>query len=205
MVCLGFIFYPYDGYNDTGIKRLKYVERVKNGELKSSSIKFGALRPLSSIQLSLGSCEVPRDTVMPPVSASLSKDIEQLFKGLNKNYSLTILDMTDLNELRYAEHRPSNQYQPGSVGKLVVLAAFFTALKEVYPHDFSKRKQLLKTKEITAGQWALYDHHTVPVYDDGRGTLHKRKVVANDVFTLYEWLDHMVSVSNNGYYIGDCP
>lgn len=198
IICLSFIVYPYDGYNDTGIKRLKYVERVKNGELKSRSIKYGALRPLSSVQLNLGSCEVPRDTIMPPIDASLSADVEHLFKGLNKNYSLTILDMTDLDEIRYAEHRPSSQYQPGSVGKLVVLAAFFTALKEVYPDDFAKRKQLLKTKQITGGQWALYDHHTVPVYNEEQAKLHKRKVAANDVFTLYEWVDHMVSVSNNG-------
>lgn len=26
----------------------------------------------------------------------------------------------------------------------------------------------------------------------------KRQVVASDVFTLYEWVDHMLSVSNNG-------
>lgn len=199
ILCVVFISvkkYPYDGYEETGIKRLKYVERVKNGELKSNSIRYGALQPLNAVQLNLANSKSNTTQVLE-VDEGLQAQISSLFKGMNKNYSLTLLDMSDSQNLRYAEHRPNAQYQPGSVGKLVVLTAFFTALKDVYP-DFKDRKELLKNKQITAGKWALSDHHTVPVYDMETNTLKKRTVRSTDVFSLYEWLDHMVSVSNNG-------
>ena len=199
---LGFIIlgamYPYDAYDKTGIKRLKYLEQVKTGALKSKSIKPGALLPLSAIKLNLTSCDMERDGAMPPVHSALQQEISKLFKGKDKNYALTVLNMSDLGDIQYAEHRSSAQFQPGSVGKLVVLAAFFDGLKDVYPNQFNKRIALLKRKQITAGNWALHDHHTVPVYNMETKALKKRKVVSKDVFSLYEWLDHMVSVSNNG-------
>ena len=191
--------YPYDGYERTGIKRLKWVERVQKGEIKTNRLRPGAFYPLSSIELNLvdRNLNLPVGSV-PETDAGLQSKVSNLFRGLNPNYSMTLLDMTPGKPLRYAEHRPSAQYQPGSVGKLVVLAAFFTGLKHVYPNDFNKRIELLRTKQIKAGEWAISDHHTVPVYNMESGELVKRKVRAADVFSLFEWADHMVSVSNNG-------
>lgn len=190
--------YPWDGYERTGIKRLKYVERVKNGELKDASLHPGALHSINDIALNLAGKNISMTGGVPATDANLQDKIDGLFRGLNKNYSLTVVDMSDGQELRYAEHRPSAQYQPGSVGKLVVLTAFFTGLEHVYPYNFDKRIELLKNKQITAGQWGLHDHHTVPVYDLDADKRLKRKVQASDVFSLFEWVDHMVSVSNNG-------
>lgn len=191
--------YPYDGYERTGIKRLKWVERVQKGEIKTNRLRPGAFYPLSSIELNLvdRNLNLPVGS-MPETDAGLQSKVSNLFRGLNPNYSMTLLDMTPGKPLRYAEHRPSAQYQPGSVGKLVVLAAFFTGLKHVYPNDFNKRIELLRTKQVKAGEWAISDHHTVPVYNMESGELVKRKVRAADVFSLFEWADHMVSVSNNG-------
>ena len=191
--------YPYDGYERTGIKRLKWVERVQKGEIKTNRLRPGAFYPLSSIELNLvdRNLNLPVGSV-PETDAGLQSKVSNLFRGLNPNYSMTLLDMTPGKPLRYAEHRPSAQYQPGSVGKLVVLAAFFTGLKHVYPNDFNKRIELLRTKQVKAGEWAISDHHTVPVYNMESGELVKRKVRAADVFSLFEWADHMVSVSNNG-------
>ena len=84
------------------------------------------------------------------------------------------------------------------VGKLVVLNAFFTELQKQYPDSWDDRVALLKNKKVTSRYWGEGDHHTIPVYDTINKKLHRRKVVGSDDFTLYEWLDHMVSVSNNG-------
>ncbi|MHA7942800.1 serine hydrolase [Formosa sp. 3Alg 14/1] len=199
--CFGFTanhFYPIDGYTVTGIKRLVYLERVKRGEIKSDRIPPGAFKDLNSIQLNLVDRRSEVEN-LPEVDKALQGRVEKLFRGLDKNYSMTVLEMTKGEPLRYAQHRESVGYQPGSVGKLVVLAAFFNQLCEIFPgSSFEERQQLLKNKIITAGKWALYDHHTVPFYNLETQKLVKRKVVASDTFSLYEWLDHMVSVSNNG-------
>jgi len=191
--------YPYDGYERTGIKRLKWVEAVKKGEIKSNRLRPGAFYPMSKIKLNLLGRDLgPLQNGVPQKDPELQSKVSNLFRGLNPNYSMTLLDISPGKDLRYAEHRPSAQYQPGSVGKLVVLAAFFTGLKQVYPNNFDKRIKLLKNKQIKAGQWAISDHHTVPVYDVETEKMVKRKVRASDVFSLFEWVDHMVSVSNNG-------
>jgi hypothetical protein len=191
--------YPYDGYERTGIRRLKWVEDVQSGKIKSNRLRPGAFYPLSSIELNLTDGNINRtDAGTPQTDPGLQSRVDGLFRGLNPNYSMTLLDMSPGQPLRYAEHRPSAQYQPGSVGKLVVLAAFFTGLQQVYPDSFDQRIALLKTKQITSGEWAIHDHHTVPVYDLETGKQVKRKVTNSDVFSLFEWVDHMVSVSNNG-------
>ena len=200
-ICFGFtkkLEYPIDGYSLTGIKRLLYLERVKSGEIKSDRIPVGAFLPIDSIKLNLDNKKGKEIKGIPEVDNDLQKKIDHLFNGLDKNYSIAVLDMTPEKPVRYAKHRETAQYQPGSVGKLVVLAAFFTELCDIYPNDFEQRRELLKTKQITAGKWALHDHHTIPVYNIETKKLVKRTVKETDVFSLYEWLDNMVSVSNNG-------
>ena len=44
----------------------------------------------------------------------------------------------------------------------------------------------------------MADEHTVPFYNVHTKKYFKRTVQEKDVFSLYEWIDHMVSVSNNG-------
>lgn len=200
-ICVGFTNkyeYPIDGYNLTGIKRLAYLERVKSGEITSHRIPEGAFKSIESIELNLLNANGKSINGIPNVDEELQNKIDHLFRGLDKNYSIAVLDMTAGKSIRFASHRETAQYQPGSVGKLVVLAAFFKELCDIYPNDFEQRRELLKNKVITAGKWALHDHHTIPVYNLETKKLVKRPVKETDVFTLYEWLDHMVSVSNNG-------
>ena len=71
-------------------------------------------------------------------------------------------------------------------------------MAKIYPDSFELRTELLRKKEVKAGVWGLTDEHTIPVFDVEKNTLVKRQVVAKDVFNLYEWADHMLSVSNNG-------
>jgi hypothetical protein len=71
-------------------------------------------------------------------------------------------------------------------------------LAKIYPESFQDRLDLMCTRQVRGGQWALYDEHTVSIYNPETQALKKRQVEANDVFLLYEWLDFMLSVSNNG-------
>ncbi|SEB98697.1 Beta-lactamase enzyme family protein [Maribacter dokdonensis] len=192
-------YYPIDGYERTGIKRLKRLELIKSGEIKdASALPVGAMKSYTDIQLNLLSRKNDSAMGLMQVDADFQKEINALFRGLDKSYSLTVLDISDPENVRYAERNETAGYQPGSVGKLAVLLGLFTQLEKIYPDSFEKRTELLKNKSVKAGVWGLTDEHTIPIYNIEKNTLVKRQVIASDVFSLYEWADHMLSVSNNG-------
>lgn len=191
--------YPIDGYNYSGIKRLVYWQLVKSGEIKTSrSLPEGAYKSFDEIQLNLRTQAGDSAEVLMQKDPEFQKEIERLFRNMSSHYSLAVMDLTDSNKLRFAETNPKEGYQPGSVGKLAVLTGFFTQLAKIYPDSYEKRLDLLRTKKVKAGKWGVGDHHTIPVYDMENKKLVKRHVQADDEFTLFEWIDHMVSVSNNG-------
>ncbi|MFT6796381.1 MAG: hypothetical protein ACJART_001522 [Maribacter sp.] len=194
-----YTYYPIDGYEQTGIKRLKRLELIKNGEIKdATTLPVGAMKSWSDIKLNLLDRKADSAIGLMQVDAEFQKEINALFRGLDKSYSLTVLDISDINNIRYAERNETAGYQPGSVGKLAVLNGLFVQLAKIYPDSWEKRTALLKNKSVKAGTWGLTDEHTIPIYNIEKNTLVKRQVIANDVFTLYEWADHMLSVSNNG-------
>ncbi|AZQ58898.1 hypothetical protein EJ994_08790 [Maribacter sp. MJ134] len=194
-----YTYYPIDGYELTGIKRLKRLERIKNGEIKdATALPAGAMKSWSDIHLNLLDRKADSAMALMTIDADFQKEISGLFRGLDKSYSLTVLDISDVNNIRYAERNETAGYQPGSVGKLAVLNGLFVQLAKIYPDSWEKRTDLLKNKSVKAGVWGLTDEHTIPIYNIEKNTLVKRQVVASDVFTLYEWADHMLSVSNNG-------
>ncbi|MFI8604429.1 serine hydrolase [Cellulophaga baltica] len=193
------LYYPIDGYEQTGIKRLLRLELIKNGELKEATpLPEGAKKSWSDIKLNLTSKASDSVGSFLQVDEDFQKEISGLFRGLDKSYSLTVLDISDLDSIRYAKRNETAGYQPGSVGKLAVLNALFTQLAKIYPDSWESRTSLLKSKTVKAGVWGLTDEHTIPIYNVEKKTLVKRQVVASDVFSLYEWTDHMLSVSNNG-------
>ena len=194
-----YTYYPIDGYEHTGIKRLKRLERIKSGEIKdATTLPIGALKSYNEIELNLLSRKEDSAMALMRVDEAFQKEINVLFRGLDKSYSLTVLDISDPENLRYAERNETAGYQPGSVGKLAVLVGLFTQLEKIYPDSFEKRTELLRSKSVKAGVWGLTDEHTIPIYNIEKNTLVKRQVIASDVFSLYEWADHMLSVSNNG-------
>ncbi len=194
-----YTYYPIDGYEHTGITRLKRLERIKSGEIKdATALPPGALKSYSEIELNLLSRKEDSAMALMQVDEAFQKEISALFRGLDKSYSLTVLDISDPENVRYAERNETAGYQPGSVGKLAVLVGLFTQLEKIYPDSFEKRTELLRNKSVKAGVWGLTDEHTIPIYNIEKNTLVKRQVIASDVFTLYEWADHMLSVSNNG-------
>lgn len=192
-------YYPIDGYLRTGIKRLKRLELIKSGEIKSTPpLPAGALKSYLDIELNLLQRQGDSLDSILMVDTDFQKEINDLFKGLDKSYSLAVLDISDPAQLRYAKRNETAGYQPGSVGKLAVLAALFDQLAKIYPDSFDQRIELLKSKSVRAGVWGLTDTHTIPIFNVETDHLVKRQVIASDVFSLFEWADHMLSVSNNG-------
>lgn len=202
LICSAFTienFYPIDGYARTGIKRLKRLEMIKNGELtEKSTLPAGAFKSYLDIKLNLSSkSDLGLDTFLKKDSGFQAK-ISALFKGLDRSYSLAVLDISNPDSIRYASRNETSGYQPGSVGKLAVLTGLFDQLAKIYPDSFEKRLELLRTKKVKSGQWGMTDVHTIPIFHLETNKLERRQVAPSDVFTLFEWTDFMMSVSNNG-------
>lgn len=190
------LFYPIDGYNTTGIKRLYRLHKMEKDSIDNKRIPNGAYLKLADIKLNLLSRKRDSLNSILQEDPEFSRAIARITPG--GNYSLAVLDITNPDSLRYASHRENVGYQPGSVGKIAVLNGFFNELAEVYPDNFELRTGLMCNKRVKSRYWGTGDHHTVPIYDIESDKLVKRQVVASDEFSLYEWADHMVSVSNNG-------
>ena len=201
-LCVAFTtstFYPIDGYSHTGIKRLKRLELIKSGEIvEASKLPEGAFKSYKDIELNLLSKKEDSVGLFFQVDEGFQQEISGLFRGLDKSYSIAVLDISDEENPRYAKRNETFGYQPGSVGKIAVLVGLFNQLAKIYPDDFEKRLDLLRNKSVKAGVWGLTDEHTIPIYNIETKKLVKRQVIASDVFTLFEWADHMLSVSNNG-------
>lgn len=190
--------YPIDGYTRTNIRRLKHAELVVAGEIKGTRPVPGALLGVQDIHLQLTGERGQGLETLPDPDPALQKAIQRLFPRLDESYSLALLDITPGRPVRYARRNERAGFQPGSVGKLAVLAGFFTELARIYPDSFELRRELLCTRAVRAGTWALTDVHTIALFDTETRRLERRQVQARDTFLLYEWLDYMMSVSNNG-------
>jgi hypothetical protein len=189
-------FYPIDGYKQTGIKRLKRLEKTLDSTITEYYLKKGSFKKYDEINLWLCETKDSVDNIMT-VDNEFQKEMLQLFPS-RSGYGITVLDMTDPDNMRYAEMNENTGFQPGSVGKIAVATAFFTELHNLCATDFNVRTKLMREKVVRSGNWGLTDHHTIPIYNPEKDTFVKRQVVASDEFTLYEWVDHMLSVSNNG-------
>lgn len=195
-IVLSFGFYPIDGYKRSQITRLLDIQHTLAKGEKYTRIPAGAFASIEDIELNLLPIATRNIDSILTEDPTFAKAIQRITPG--GNYSLAVLDMTDPENLKYASHRENVGYQPGSVGKIAVLNAVFYQLQKIYPDDFEARIALLCNKIVDARYWGTSDHHTVPIYNPKTEKLVKRQVVASDTFTLFEWLDHMVSVSNNG-------
>ncbi|MEO6130970.1 MAG: serine hydrolase [Saprospiraceae bacterium] len=191
--------YPIDGYDYTGIRRLLYLQRILNGEIKAKPLIPGAQKKLEEIHLNLyGTSRCDSLWELPAPDPHLQSSLDSLFPHLNESYSIALLDITPGRPIRYASRQEDRGFQPGSVGKLAVLAGLMCELDNLYPDSFELRRQLMKTTIIKAGPFGVYDEHTVPFFDPETNNLVRRQVQQTDIFSLYEWVDHMLSVSNNG-------
>lgn len=191
--------YPIDGFFYSGIRRILRLERILNGDLKETPPILGAQKSIEDIRLNL--YQTPKGQTIdsfPSVDPAFQKKLNALFPNLHESYSIAVLDITPNQPVRYAKRQENRGFQPGSVGKLAVVGALFCELENLYPDSFSQRIDLLKTRMVKGGPWAVFDEHTVPFFNPEKNTLIKRQVNQQDIFSLFEWADHMLSVSNNG-------
>ena len=189
--------YPIDGFTFSGIRRLLRLQLILDGSIKDTKPIPGALKSINDIKLNLVGINGDSLDSFNTVDKDLQKKLNSLFPNLNESYSICLLDITPGKKPRYAERQSDRRFVPGSVGKLAIAAGLFNELKRLYPNSFEKRREVLKTRFTKAGKWAITNIHTVPFFDPETKKFFKRTVQEEDNFSLYEWADHMISVSSN--------
>jgi len=192
------MMYPVDGYKYTGIRRLERLRLRLAGKLGGRVVPVeGGRKSIKDIKLHLTDSPDSLFATLPKPDSLLQERIQRLFAHRNKSYSLALLDITPGRPVRYAGLRENLQYQPGSVGKLAIAAGLFTELQALFPDSVQQRRQLLRNRMITADQWIISDHHGVPLFNLENHHVAFRPIKIGDVFSLYEWADHMLSASSN--------
>ncbi|KAJ1382828.1 beta-lactamase/transpeptidase-like protein, partial [Ochromonadaceae sp. CCMP2298] len=180
------------------IRRLAYLQKVRDGEVKATPLLPGALKTYGDIKLNFADTLGEKLSIgLPAVDPALQKSINSIFPNLDESYSIALLDITPGRPVRYAKRKENVGFQPGSVGKLAVIVALFDQLAKRYPDSFEKRIELLKNTTVKAGSWAVPNEHVVPFYVPETGQYYKRLVLESDSLSLFEWADHMLSVSSN--------
>jgi len=190
--------YPVDGFKYTGIRRLERLRLRLEGKLGGRRVPVaGGRKSINDIRLHLIDYPDSLLRTIPPPDSSLQIQIKRLFAHRNGSYSLALLDITPGKPLRAATLRAGLQYQPGSVGKLAIAAGLFTELQSLFPDSPEQRRQPLRNRMIVADRWIVSDHHGVPLFDLGDHSVAFRPIKLGDVFSFYEWVDHMLSASSN--------
>jgi len=191
--------YPLDGYERTGIRRLRAYRMMQEGTMSGNvRLKPGARLPTSAIKLRLegvnDTLDIPANR---PVDPQLQAGIERIINPRSPSYRIAVLDITDPNATRYAAIKQDQGYIPGSVGKLLVITGLFNELKKLYPDDVEARARVLRETMVVADAFAMPNSHTVPVVaPDWSGVVH-RSIRLGDTFSLWEWIDHALSPSSN--------
>lgn len=195
--CISLNAYPIDGYILTGIKRLLRLQLILDGKIKDVKPIKGALKSTKDIKLNLAGSRGDSLIHIPNPDEKLQKELNKLFPNIHESYSLSLLDITPGKKIRYAQRKSEKSFSPGSVGKLAIAAGLFTELNRIFPDSFERRQDLLRKRMVRAGKWCITNVHTVPFFDPQTNNFFKRTVQEQDVFSLYEWADHMLSVSSN--------
>ncbi len=186
--------YPLDGYDSTGIRRLLAIRLVQEGKLPGGKQPRGALLDLADVDLRLLG---RRDLVAPSPDPAFTRQVVDILGADAEAYGLAVLDLTDPDRPRYAEHRGDYRQNVGSVGKLVVALSLFQALADAWPDDLAKRTAVLRETVVTADRFSQSDHHTVRFFDPKTSRLERRAIRIGDEGSLYEFLDWMLSPSSN--------
>jgi hypothetical protein len=134
---------------------------------------------------------------LPKPDPQLSAAAKRLLGPNASRYGLSLLDLSDIDNPRYAEVNGSVLQNPGSVGKILVALGIFQALADIYPDSIADRERVLRNTIITADKFSVYDHHTVPKWDAAKGRLYRDQIHEGDQATLWTFLDWMMSPSSN--------
>lgn len=200
--------YPTDpaAQEYTKIRRLKWQQDINERTRRGTRIPEGAQWPMNRIKLRMldnPSFDVGADTVK---DQTLQKGLKALLRKYGfRRYNVAILDITDPKNPRWAGIRETQGQTPGSTAKVLLGAGLLRALKERFP-DPKDRAELLRKTVVTADNWAMRNHHEIPVIDAPIGEMpgdpkvyrsRIRAVHTGDKFTLWEWMDHALSPSSN--------
>jgi hypothetical protein len=186
--------YPLDGYEYTGIYRLEAARQVAVGERSGKARPPEELLPMGLVDLRL--TDYP-DLTLPPPDPAFTAKIRDLLGANVSRYGISVLDLTDPRQPRYAESNGTMHQNPGSVGKIVVALAVFQALADTYPDDLEARRRVLRQAMITADAFSHYDHHTVRLREPNTDRIIRRPIRDGDRASLWTYLDWMLSPSSN--------
>jgi hypothetical protein len=190
--------YPLDGAARTGIRRLVGYRLQQEGTLQGPKLPPGALLSSNAIVLRLRGVNDGFDLgEKSPHDPYLQAGLEKIFAARDPSYAAALLDISDPQRPLYASLRADRKMIPGSVGKLLVAAGLFDALARTYPASVEAREKLLRETIVPADSFIFRDSKTVPVYGEGGAGMRHRRLALGDKFNLWEWLDHMLSVSSN--------
>lgn len=188
--------YPLDGTADTGIQRLEGYHQAQINKHYGRLLPQGAQLPTAQIRLRLLNRPGMK---LPDVDEAFSAEIVQLLHSLSEqhadDFGIAVLDLTNIEQPVYAEHRATSRFNPGSVGKLAVAMGVFQALADAWPDSIEARKNILRDSIVTADEFIGGDHHKVPIWDGQ--TLYSRRIAKGDAENLWTYLDWMLSASSN--------
>jgi hypothetical protein len=184
--------YPFDAYEETGIRRLEQVRLTQLGEIPGTKQPSGATLPLAEVDIRFEG----QSFELPAADETLTKEVVALLGEQAPRYSIAVLDMSNPEQLAYAEYRGDHRQNVGSVGKILGALGFFQALADAHP-DVEKRVSLLRNTTVTADEFTQWDHHDIRLFDVEKRELTRRPMKAGDQGNLYEYLDWTLSVSSN--------
>jgi hypothetical protein len=185
--------YPIDGYKETGIRRVEGARLANEGLAIGGFQLPGALLTTEQVDLRL----TGRSLSLPPADPVFTAQIRDLLGEEADSYGIALLDITDPDHPRYAEHRDDHTQNVGSVGKLLVALGVFQALADTWPDDIERRKEVLRNSLITADDFSHSDNHTIRLFNVETRELIRRPMQDGDQGSLWEYLDWMLSVSSN--------
>ena len=158
--------YPLDAYPETGIRRIEAARQAVLGKMRGRRQPPGGLLPTDLVNLRL--LDYP-NLNLPEPDPEFSARLLQLLGDKADRYGVAVLDLSDLDQPRYAEHRADFRQNVGSVGKIAAAVAVFQALADMYPDDIEARVRLLRETIITADEFIQKDHHEVRIFNPDTG------------------------------------
>ena len=185
--------YPLDGYDRTGIARLHAFQQVQRSLVKKGHLKPGSLWGTKRVRLRL--LDQP-GLSLPKPAPTFSAQVRDRLGGDESAYGVGILDLSNPKRPRYAAVNDAQAQQPASVGKMMVMVAFFQALADAFP-KIADRERILRETVIEANELIRTDTHVVPVYAVGDPSVEYRSLKEGDRANLWTFLDWMVSASSN--------
>jgi len=186
--------YPLDGYEETGIRRVEGARLANEGKAVGGFQPPGAMLTTEQVDISLS--DQP-ELALPAPDPQFTAQIESLLGENADRYGIAVLDLTNPDKLRYAEHRGDARQNVGSVGKLLAALGLFQALADTWPEDLDRRKAILRDTIMTADDFSHSDHHTIRIFNVETRELIRRPIQDGDQGSLWEYLDWMLSVSSN--------